>query len=758
MQPENAKSKSKIQPAAEQIIVHPDFSREAVYLAKTLELLQQCLTAELGKLDQTHQSLVEAREELQDNLPASPNDADKRADTTQALNILRAQAAAYQAIQYKIGQYQRMEPAPYFGRVDFTETGYPLESIYIGRGTLIDPSGGRIWVYDWRAPVSSLYYRYGLGKASYTAPVGEIRGDVTLKRQYDIRNGELAYFIDTDINIDDQALRYALSQNASPEMKAIVETIQKEQDQIIRDMDSELLMVQGSAGSGKTSVALHRVAYLMYRGLTSRLEAHHIIIISPNALFSQYISQVLPDLGEENIASLTFDTIFTGLDIGRAVETRAGQAETLLSNSDPGLAALERDILAFKASSAFCTLLDRLVWHYEHKLLTFPDFYYNGRYIAQSRELKEELLRDRVSIPLTKRLAQIQERLLEKIHNAKKERIPQLEEFVSNFPDHQLEVRPFARLLSVKRSASLVRAAQQITEINSLSIYKLLFEDPALFRRLSKDLTLPDNIGEILEASRQKLYANTLSHADGAALTYLKLKLDGPQVFPDIQQVIVDEAQDYGPLHFALLDRWFPNARYTILGDICQSVERPAAETHFEDIRKVLHKKKAASVVLRQSYRSSFEISRFSQRFLDHPETVEPFERHEDAAEITGFPDREAMDRALTESIRKYREAGCGSIAIICKTMAEAHGLYQRLRGRFALRLVTEDTPNIGSGTMILPVYLAKGLEFDAVLVYGADAGAYSTPDDRRLLYIACTRALHHLSLYYAGIKSQFIE
>ncbi len=758
MQSENSKPKRLGKTPAERGMVHPDFHLEAGYLAKTLALLQKCLAAELEKLDQTHQSLVEAREELQDNLPASPNDADKRADTTQALNVLRAQAAAYQAIQYKIGQYQRMEPAPYFGRVDFIETGYPSESIYIGRGTLIDPSDGRIRVYDWRAPVSSLYYRYGLGKAFYQAPAGEIHGEVTLKRQYDIRNGELAYFIDTDINIDDPSLRYALSQNASPQMKAIVETIQKEQDQIIRDMDSELLMVQGSAGSGKTSVALHRVAYLMYRGLTSRLAAHHIIIISPNALFSQYISQVLPDLGEENIANLTFDTVFAGLDAGRPVETRAKQAEALLSNPDPAAAALDRDILAFKASSVFCTLLDRLVWHYEHKILSFPDFYCNGHYIAQRAELKEELLRDRVSLPLTKRLAQIQERLLEKIHKEKKERLPQLEEFVSNFPDHQLEVRSFARLLSAKRSASLVRAAQKITEINGLSVYRLLFEDPGLFRRLSKGLTLPDNIEQILEASREKLTADSLSHADGAALTYLKLKLDGLQSYPDIQQVIVDEVQDYGPLHFALLDRWFPNARYTILGDLCQSVERPAPESLFEDIRKVLHKKKAASVILRQSYRSSFEISRFSQRFLDHPETVEPFERHEGAPEITGFPDRETMDRALTEGIRKYRETGCGSIAVLCKTMAEANGLYQRLRGRHALRLVTEDTPNVGSGTMILPIYLAKGLEFDAVLVYSADAGSFSSSDDRRLLYIACTRALHHLSLYYAGEKSPLIK
>ena len=757
MQPRTSKSIKPGQPASAQGTVHPDHALETAYLAKTMDLLRQSLADELDKLIQSKKDLLEAREDLQDNLPGSPNDTDKRADTSQSLNALRAQAAAYQTIQYKIAQYKRMESSPYFGRVDFTETGYPKESIYIGRGTLIDHANGHIRIYDWRAPVSSIFYRYGLGAASYLAPAGEISGQVTLKRQYDIQEGQLAYFIDTDINIDDQVLRYALSQNATPQMKAIVETIQKEQDQIIRDMDSELLLVQGSAGSGKTSVALHRVAYLMYQGLTSPLAAHHIIIVSPNALFSQYIAQVLPDLGEENIASLTFDTVFSNLDIGRPVETRSQQAEALLGNPDTEAAALEREMLAFKTSSVFCTLLDRLIWHYEHKILAFPDFYYNGRYLARRQDLKAELLRDRVKIPLTKRLAQIQERLLEKIHEAKKDRIPSLEEFVSNHPDHQLEIRGFARLLSVKRSASLVQAAQQITILDPLSIYKLLFEDPVLFGRLAKDLSLPENIADIQSACRRRLDTETLSHVDGAALTYLKTKLDGPVAYPDIQQVIVDEVQDYGALHFTLLNLWFPNARYTVLGDISQSMERQASMDLYDEIQRVLHKKKAAMVILRQSYRSSYEIGRFCRRFLDNPETVEPFERHESEPEVHGFADREAADQALIEGIRECRQAQCRSIAVICKTMSDAKDLYQRLRGQFALRLVTEDTPQIGSGTLILPVYLAKGLEFDAVLAYGTDAGHYSTPDDRRLLYIACTRALHHLSLYYFGSKSPLI-
>jgi len=738
---------------------HPHWQAECSYLEAVNKLLKESIERETNNLVAARQSLIKAQEELQENMPYSAEDTDKSADTSQYLNIVYAQAASYQVSLQKLRLYQRLEGSPYFGRIDFTEKGLPRESFYIGRGTLRDPESFRIMVYDWRAPVSSLFYRAGLGPASYQAPDGEISGEVDLKRQYDIKKGSLNFFFDTEVNIHDEMLIRALSQNASAKMRDIVETIQKEQDMIIRDSESDLLMVQGTAGSGKTSVALHRVAYLMYQSLARPLAAHNVLVISPHEVFSTYISQVLPDLGEENINSLTFEILIAQyLTQGQQMLTRAQQLETLLITKSYKSQKLARDTAAFKTSAAFCTILERYARYYEHKIYRFPDIYYNGSYIATRQELKEESLRDRLTIPFTKRLEQIKKRLLQKLHQAKRKRLPELEEFVTNYPDHQLEIRSFARLLSYKHSAGLLHMIMQIDQIDFTALYRSLFVDPVLFYNLARGLTLPDNIDEILAFCRQSGDPQILSYEDALAKAYLKILLDGTKTYPDIKQIVVDEFQDYGPLHYALLNRIFPKASYTIIGDIHQSVANVGNLSLFEDIKKILNKKKSSLAVLRQSFRSSYEISLFSQQFLTDPNDTVHFERHGTPPIIRFFTDQNSLDRGIIEYIRYCRSQGYESIALICKTMAQAKALYKRLRQQTPLRLITENSTELVSGALVLPVYLAKGLEFDSVLLYQTNAENYNSPDDRRLLYIGATRALHHLALYYSGRLSPLVN
>lgn len=738
---------------------HPHWSAECAYLDSVNNLLQHNIDRETKKLAQSRQDLLDVQSYVQENMASSAADTDKGADTSQYLNILNTQAASYQVILQKLKQYKLMQGTPYFGRIDFVEQGSDREAVYIGRGTLMDQDKYEIKVYDWRSPIASIFYRAGLGKAAYKAPDGEISGEVLLKRQYEIHQSKLHFFFDTELNIKDQMLVQALSQNASPQMKDIVETIQKEQDVIIRDVDSDLLMVQGTAGSGKTSVALHRVAYLMYQALAKPLVAHNVILISPNEIFSQYISQVLPDLGEEKINNLTFDLLIAQyLSEGQQMLSKAQQTEILLCSTDPAAQTLDREIAAFKTSTAFCTLLERLAWHYEHKVYRFPDIYHNNKYLANRQELKAELMRDRKTVPFTKRLSHIKERLLEKIHLSKKERLPELELFVTNYPDHQLEIRAFARLLSYKNSAGTMHAIQQLDQIDFSAIYSSLWQDRPLFYRLAKGLKLPPNIDEILAVCQSRWNPQLLNYEDGAGIAYLRILLEGTQSYLDIKQVVVDEVQDYGPLHFALLQHWFPKARYTVLGDVEQTVASPASLSLYEDIKNVLNKPKSTLAVLKQSFRNSYEISAFSSQFLNQPDQVLHFQRHGTAPAVFSLPDQAALDQKLINQIKSCRAQGHQSIAIICKTMAQASALVQRIRHLTPLRLITENSTELGSGTLVLPIYLAKGLEFDAVLLYQTTVENYQTPEDRRLLYIASTRALHHLSLFYSGEISPLIN
>ncbi len=290
------------------------YIEEINYLEKTTDLLKYKLEMETEKLAEQKLDLIASRKEMWENTTHSSSDFDKLSDLNQYLSALNSQTFSYTELEKRIAKYEKMVDSPYFARIDFTEDGYDdTEKIYIGLFNLMDEDTHEIAVYDWRAPISSVYYSSELGPVKYKAPSGIIKGAVSLKRQFKITKGELEYFFDSNVNIVDEMLMEALSKNMTSKMKTIVETIQKQQDMIIRDLDNDLLIVQGVAGSGKSSVALHRIAFLLYQGLNLKLIANNIVIISPNTLFSKYISSVLPELGEDNINEYTFENIFVKL-------------------------------------------------------------------------------------------------------------------------------------------------------------------------------------------------------------------------------------------------------------------------------------------------------------------------------------------------------------------------------------------------------------------------------------------------------------
>lgn len=738
---------------------HENHLEEIEYLNKTLAFISEEMKREEDDLLEKKSDLIAARKDMYENTVHISNDFESLVDINLYLTQINNQMANYNSRRIK--KLKKMISSPYFGRFDFREEGFSeKEKIYIGLYNLMDRNTGEVYVYDWRAPISSIFYRYELGEAAYDTPAGISRGNVSLKRQYQIRNSELKYFFDCSVRITDDVLKEVLSRNTSAQMKHIIETIQKEQDLIIRDRDHELLIVQGVAGSGKTSIALHRIAFLLYEGLNSNLKANNVIIISPNTVFSHYISSVLPELGEENVRQSIFDDLVLDAFKGRfGEETRDMQLETLIHSRAKAKGSSRQRSIDFKGSKVFKQILDRLLWHYAHRLIVFEDVYYNGRILATRQQLKNRFLHNEIGIPMAKQLKLIEKTLLEKVHPLQKTRLKRLEQIVKNSEGHDFEIKSFSRLLAIKQAKAFRERIQRFTNVDYGQLYELLFKKQGLLVKLSQGPELPENIEEIVAATQQNLRDGQVFYEDYAPLLYLKLKVEGNDWFSEIKHVVIDEAQDYSLLQYEVFKLLFKNATYTVLGDIQQTIEKTIDRSLYDDISEILNKPKAVKLSLDKGYRSTREINTFTQKLLDAgaKQNYYSIERHGDEPLVLHQETAESIDQAIIKDIAYYTEQGYESIAVICKTQDEAEKVHCRLKKSVQIALIKPRGGEVIKGAMVIPSYIAKGLEFDVVIVYDVNKESYSTEFDKKLLYIACTRALHRLVIYYKGDKSPFI-
>lgn len=735
------------------------YAEENAYLSKTLGVASEEAAKESQNLSERKSSLISARKDMWENTAHYSTDFNKMTEVNQHLTEITNMTSSYSNALKRIHKLEKMAESPYFGRFDFIEEGLGTEEkIYVGLYNLMESKTGTIYVYDWRAPVSSIFYRFEPGKASYSAPCGEVSGEVLMKRQYKIEDSKLKYFFDCSVRINDEVLQEVLSRNSSVKMRNIVKTIQKEQDLIIRDAENELLIVQGVAGSGKTSIALHRIAFLLYEGIESRLDANNIMVVSPNAIFSKYISSVLPELGEENVEQITVDEILIKyLGENTAVETRNNLLDSIISCKDASKSQTMRQSLGFKGSKAFVTVLDRLIDSFEQDMIEFEDVIYDGTTIYTRQELKSLFLNNMLSTPMAKRLKRLENMILEKIRPLQSKRLEQIEKEVEEAGGHEFEIQSYSRLLSIKESKVFTERLHRFTEINILSLYKRLFSEEGLFQKLARELDMPQNLQQIIEETELSLGRGLIRHEDALALLYLKLRIEGEIVYTDIKQVVIDEAQDYYYIHYKIFKLLFGGARFTVMGDIRQSIEKTAEASLYDEIISILDKKKTVKLTLNKSYRASFEINSFARKILNIKQDFIAFERHEEKPELIFEESEEVLIQRMVKDVQAYLDQGFETIAIICKTRSQARELYSSMSGLYRLSLVDVKTDEIDKGVMILPVYMAKGLEFDAVMVYGVDDSNYSDNYDRKLLYIACTRALHRLSLYYSDKKSRLL-
>ena len=708
-------------------------------LEQTIALAKEQLDQARERNVENKSAIISAKKELRENTSHSianlwsSEGFEALAALNQYANPITDKIADYEAVENKILLLEKMIQSPYFARIDFKfEDEDIFENIYIGRTSLKKDETNEFFIYDWRSPIASVFYRFVLGQAFYDAPGGRITGEVNLKRQYEISKGELEYYFDADVQIVDEFLRKLLSQNTSPKMKTIVETIQREQDIVIRDMENDLMMVQGVAGSGKTSIALHRAAYLMYQGLSSKLAADNILIISPNSLFEQYISNVLPELGEEHVVSVVFEDIIASVVKNEQVQSRNQFLENLISNTQ------YRDIIKssmeFKTSRQFLEILDRFLNDLPHKWMNFEDICYDGECIISGEMIKEKVLSGINETPLGIRLKLIGEYILELISESKKTRLRKSEKILMN------------------------EEMLKFMELDIKDVYRKLFHDKEYFYSLAKDIELPGCMDQILTFTQENLDTNMLYYDDATVLTYLNLKIYGINKYKAIKQVVIDEAQDYYPLHFEIFHLLFSKAKFTILGDINQTLEKREDLSLYQQIRKIFNKKKSSLVTMDKSFRCTNEILNYGLRFLDKSTEIKNFNRKGDEPEIYTAHDQLSYHNMIVSEMKSCLKMGYQSIGLICKTEKKALFLYESLKDKADVQLIKSESTTDLQGVFIIPVYMSKGLEFDAVLICDADAETYYSQDDKKLLYIACTRALHRLNLFCMGEVSPLLN
>ena len=706
-------------------------------LAQTISLAEEQLKQAKEAADKKKSEIIEAKKDVRENTEHgitslyTSDGFEALVELSQYINPVTDKIIDYEEEEHKILLLEKMIKSPYFARIDFKfDDEDEFEKIYIGRSSLRKNSYQEMYVYDWRSPIASVFYRFMTGEAFYDAPCGRVTGELNLKRQYEIKNGILEYFFDSDVQIVDEFLRQLLSQNTTAKMKAIVETIQHEQDVVIRDMENDLLMVQGVAGSGKTSIALHRAAYLMYQGLQTKLSANNIMIISPNSIFEQYISNVLPELGEDNVISSVFEDILSELLNGRKIQSRNDFLENLIVNSK--YKEISRNSIEFKTSSFFREILDQFLIDIPRQWIEFEDVYYEGKCVVSGQILKDKIL-GRPETPLGIKLEQLEDYILEQIFGTGKGR-------------------------GHKEEKNLIKQEiQKFIKIDIVELYKILFSNEAYFYSLLQNSNPSQNIKNIWKYTKENLEADRLYYDDAIAIAYLYLKIYGTNKYKNIKQVVIDEAQDYYPLQYEIFNLLFSNAKFTILGDMKQTLAKKEDISFYEQIQKILNKKKSSLIMLDKSFRCTNEILNFSLKFIEQSSQIKSFNRNGDSPKVYIADNSEIFIDEIVKEIKLCQEKGFQSICLICKTEKNSTYLFNKIKHKLDIQLIKNGSVSDLQGVFILPVYMSKGLEFDTVLICDADSQNYHDEDDKNLLYVACTRALHKLSLFCENEVSPLI-
>lgn len=687
------------------MIINKNEEQEKEYLQKIIHTIKDTIENADSSVKKQTETLKEQKDYIWQNRP----EIDAQEVRSMRESILNTLATGEHIIA-KRKRLGKLLDIPYFGRIDFKEDNLADKAIpvYIGIHTFYDPIRKENLIYDWRAPISGMFYDYELGEASYLSPVGQVRGNISLKRQYRIRKGLLEYMIESSLTIHDDVLQKELSANADDKMRNIVATIQREQNRIIRNEEAPVLIIQGVAGSGKTSIALHRIAYLLYT-YKGDVSSKDMLIISPNKVFADYISNVLPELGEETIPEVSMEQILSGiLDDKYKFSTFFDQVTELLQK--PTTDFIER--IRYKATFEFIAQLDKFILHIENTYFRPVDVKVTRLFTVPAEYIGEQFRRFH-RYPMRQRF-----------------------EVMADYIVDTMKVQYRVSLTTVERNLLKKEIRKMFAGNNDLQVYKDFYQwtgMPGMFK-IRKN--------------------HTLEYADLAPLAYLRLALDGTKANSQVKHLLIDEMQDYSPIQYKVLLKMFP-CRKTVLGDAAQSVN-PYGSSTADMICKAL----VAGEIMKlcKSYRSTCEIVELAQKIRVNDE-LETVERHGEKPQLVRYKNSEEELTGIINLILKFKRSAYKSLGIVCKNELQAQQLYDKVKGcTNEIYFLSNQSNAFVSGIIITSAHMAKGLEFDEVIVPHTDNKNYATEIDRSMLYVAVTRAMHQLTLTYYGSLTDLVR
>jgi DNA helicase II / ATP-dependent DNA helicase PcrA len=684
--------------------------------------------------------------------------------------LLDERENSWQHAADRLETFRRLEAKPYFARIDFTEqSGQEPETIYIGLASFAD-SPDHFLVYDWRAPISSIYYEGELGEVSYDTPDGQQTVNVKLKRQFQIEDGVIVTLYDTAETVTDQMLLAALNNHSSTKMKSIVTTIQRTQNRIIRNTDADLLFVQGAAGSGKTAAVLQRVAWLLYR-YRGNLNSSQVILFSPNQLFNDYIDQVLPELGEHNMVQLTYYQYVNRrvprlkvatiqerfLADQEGVSARASQLLSSLTYFNAVTRYAKR--LGFDKHLHFKNLLfNKKVFFSKEKIAelyySFNQNYNLGNRLDATKQELVRMLNRRISSEMRTKWVE------NRIQTMSKEELDVIyHEHGGEFKDEEAENKYLARRIVMEAFKPIKKAIDHNRWMNINAQYiHLLRVTPKLVKLADFGLTKEEWDGYVQD-QLAALKDGRMSSNGISVYLYLYDLLTGKRGQREIRFVFIDEVQDYDAFQLAYLKFSFPKARFTLLGDLNQAIfTHNNARGLLQQLGTMFDPEKIKVIQLTRSYRSTKQITDFTKAILKDGEAIEAFERTGQLPRVlTAQSEQVALNQVLTTL--EADQAEHDTTAVIAKTLADAKQIAALLKeAGQKVTLIQTENQRLVPGTIVVPSYLAKGLEFDAVIVWDANKEKYHGDEERQLVYTICSRAMHALTVTSVGPVTELIS
>lgn len=638
---------------------------------------------------------------------------------------------------------------PYFGRIDYTEHGEEKEfSLYIGKnGVMKSPS--EIIIVDWRAPIASVYYDSDIGESSYTSPLGEtIYVDLGLKRTFEINQGVLKDFYDANVIANDEFLTKYLGKNKEAVLREIIATIQKEQNDIIRDTPWHNIVVQGVAGSGKTTVAMHRISYILYN-FKEKFRPDEFYIIGSNKMLLNYITGVLPNLDVYNINQLTMQEFFSGL-LEKEMSKKKGYKMTdafkkarMTSNSE-----IESGCKRFKGSLQLLKALEVYLEQYIFNHIPMKEIVYKGKTLYTPEEIKQ-FLQTFKQYSYQEKIDMLNKRLLTKIRN------------MNEILGEEKEV--------IKQECKLYKDyfGKKNGRIDLYDVYEEFLEDLYVNHDMyeAAGVKLPDNIAILLHL-KDTFIRKEIDLYDLGLIAYIKKALRDTVDFKYVKHIVVDEAQDFGVIAYGILKQLFPECTFTIMGDVSQNIHYDTGMNDWRELREqVFTPGKDPFYTLAKSYRNTVEISNYASQVLAkcsfETYAIDPVIRHGQPVMVKKQLDFNDNIEATVSCINNIKEREYDTIAVICRTVEETKTVYDALVDKVEVEPWKEDMEELvfTNGVMVLPIHMTKGLEFDTVILWNPDTSNYENTDaDAKLLYVAITRALHELYVLHYGEISKLLR